>query len=71
MFKPVALTAAYNPSNDSVTLSIQGKPTFTNGGQIKVNYSPPSGVSSAGGVPLAAGDSEFTILRNATRITLG
>ena len=71
VFKPVALTAAYNPSNNSVTLSIQGKPTFAKGGQIKVIYSPPSGVSSEAGIPLDASDTEFTILPKATRVTPG
>jgi secreted PhoX family phosphatase len=71
VFTPVAVTAVYNPSNDSVTLSIKGKPTFANGGQIKVIYSPTNGVCSASGVPLDASDSEFTILPKATRITPG
>ncbi len=68
VFQPVASGAAYNASNESVTLFIQGEPKFAKGGQIKVIYSPPSGVSSEGGVPLDASDSEFTILRNATGI---
>ena len=58
----VTVNAAYIPSNDSVTLSIKGKPTFANGGQIKVIYSPTNGVCSASGVPLDASDSEFTIV---------
>jgi hypothetical protein len=71
VFTPVAVTAVYNPSNDSVTLSIKGKPTFANGGQIKVIYSPPNGVCSASGVPFDASDNEFTILAKATGITPG
>jgi streptogramin lyase len=70
-FKQVALNAAYDPSHNSATLYIQGKHTFAQGGRIKVIYSPPSGVSSEGGVPLDASDTEFTILLNGTRIMPG
>ncbi len=46
---PVTLTAAvYNLSTNSVTLNIQGIPKFAKGGEITVNYSPSSGVSSEG-----------------------
>ena len=72
VFKPVALTAKLdNPSTNSVPLTIKGKPTFAKGGQIKVIYSPPSGVSSEAGIPLDASDTEFTILPKATRVTPG
>ena len=69
---PVILTSAvYNPSTNSVTLNIQGNPKFATGGEITVNGSPPSGVSSEGGVHLDASDIEFTILAKATGIQLG
>jgi hypothetical protein len=71
VFKPVGISAVYNPSTHSVTLSIQGKPTFAKGGQLKVIYSPPSGVSSEGEVPLDPSDTEFTILPKATNIAPG
>ena len=47
VLKPVGFKPAYNPSNNSVTLTLQGKQTFATGGQIAVINSPPAGVSSA------------------------
>ena len=49
MLKPVNFTAAYNPSTNSVMLTVKGKPKFAKGGEIKVIASPPSGVRSDGG----------------------
>ncbi len=68
--RSVAFNAAYNPSNNSVTLTIKGKQTFAKGGQITVINSPPTGVSSADGV-LLAGSTEFTISPTARRIMPG
>jgi hypothetical protein len=68
---PVALTAAYDPTTNSVHLTIQGKPKFANGGQITIINAPPSGVSSATGDFLAAIDTVFTILPNARGIRPG
>jgi hypothetical protein len=70
-YRPVAVTAAYSPLQNSVTLFVQGRPNFAKGGRIEVVYEPPTGVSSAAGVPLAADDTEFTILPKATGITPG
>ncbi len=69
--QPVAAHAAYDASNDWVTLFIQGKPKFARGGLIKINDSPAGGVSSEGGILLAPRDAEFTILPKATSIKLG
>jgi hypothetical protein len=69
--RPVAVTAAYSPLHNSVTLFVEGKPNFTQGGQIEVVYLPPTGVSSVAGVPLDADDTEFTILPKARGITPG
>jgi hypothetical protein len=68
---PVALTAAYDPTTNSVRLTIQGKPKFASGGQITVINAPPNGVSSAAGALLDASDTEFTISPKATSITPG
>jgi len=67
----VKCTAVYNHSTNSVTLTVEGKPTFANGGQITVIASPPNGVSSTAGVLLESGDTVFTILANAKGITPG
>jgi hypothetical protein len=69
VFQPVNVTAAYNPSTEAVTLTIQGKPKFTKGGQIKVVAASPTGVSSAAGVLLDSNDTVFTILPKAMGIT--
>jgi hypothetical protein len=68
---PVAVTAAYNAANNSVTLTIQGKQTFADGGDLTVIYAPPGGVSSAAGVPLSASDGAFSISLKGTAISLG
>ena len=49
MLQPVNVTVAYNPLAEAVTLTMQGKPKFTSGGQIKVIAASPTGVSSASG----------------------
>ncbi|MFI5456107.1 MAG: Calx-beta domain-containing protein [Isosphaerales bacterium] len=71
VLQPVKFTAAYNPSTNSVNLTIIGKQKFAKGGQIRVNASPSSGVSSAGSVLLDANDTSFTTLANAKGITPG
>ena len=68
---PVGLSAAYDASSNTVTLTLLGKQTFAKGGQLKVIYSPPTGVSSASEVPLASGDATFTIRPKGTAITPG
>ncbi len=68
---PVAFTAAYNTATNSVTLTLTGKEAFATGGQIKVNYSAPGGVSSATGVDLNANDATFTIQPKGTAIAPG
>jgi hypothetical protein len=68
---PVGLSAAYDASTNTVTLTLQGNQKFAKGGQLKVIYAPPSGVSSASEVPLASGDDTFTIQPKGTAITPG
>ena len=70
-FQPVNFTAAYTPSDDSVTLTIEGKQTFAKAGRIMVTASAPNGVSSAAGVLLDPTDTVFTILAKAAGITPG
>jgi len=71
MYQPINFTAAYTSSNDSVTLTTEGKQTFANGGKLTVIASAPGGVSSAAGVLLDATDTVFTILAKATGIAPG
>ncbi len=70
-FKPVAIRASYNAANHSVTLTLLGKQTFADGGEITVIYAPPDGVSSADNVPLSSADASFNIARKAAGITPG
>ncbi len=69
MLQPVSFTATYTSSDDSVTLTIEGRQKFAKGGQITVTASPPDGVSSATGILLDATDTVFAILAKATGIT--
>jgi hypothetical protein len=71
VLKPVAFTSAYNSSTNIVTLTIEGKQKFAQGGQISVIASPPNGVASEAGVHLNGSDTIFTILPKAKRITPG
>ncbi len=71
VLQPVNFIAAYSPSTDSVTLTVEGKPTFATGGQIKVIASPPNGVSSEAGVLLDTSDTVFAILAKARGIAPG
>jgi hypothetical protein len=68
---PVPLTVAYDASSNTVTLMIQGKAKFTDGGTLTVIYSPPGGVSSAENVALPAADADFTIAPKGTGIAPG
>ena len=69
--KPVNFTVAYNPSNDSVNLTIEGKPNFAKGGRIQINVATTNGVASDAGVLLDAIDADLTILAKARGITPG
>jgi hypothetical protein len=66
---PVRFTATYDPSTNSVRLTIQGNPKFAQGGQITVNNAP-GGVTSAVDA-LLGGDNVFTILPKGAGITTG
>jgi hypothetical protein len=50
--KPVAVSAAYNPSTQSINMNVRGKVPFTKGGQLIVNASPSSGIIGTSGVAL-------------------
>ena len=68
--KPVSFMVQYEPSNDTVTLTIKkGTNPFANGGQITILTSP-GGVSSAAGVLLNPSYATFTISPKAKVITL-
>jgi hypothetical protein len=67
--KAVGFSATYNPSNNSVTLKVNGKNLFAKGGQLTILSSPPNGVSSAAGVYLSSSSLSFTISPNAKSIT--
>ncbi len=66
--EPVDFRPTYSASSNSVTLTIVGKQKFAMGGQITVNATPPSGVSSATGDFLAANDTVFVILPKASGV---
>ena len=66
----VTLTAAYDATTNTVTLTLVGKQEFAKGGELTVIYVPPTGVSSASEVPLASSDARLTIQRKGTGITL-
>jgi hypothetical protein len=63
---PVAITSSYDPVKHSVTLTLAGKQTFAQGGQIQVSY---GAVTSDQGVTLDPSDAKFTILPKATGVT--
>ena len=69
VLQPVNVTVAYNPSAEAVTLTMQGKPKFTDGGQLKVIAASPNGGSSAAGVLLDANDTVLSIQPKARGIT--
>jgi hypothetical protein len=68
VLKPVSFVSVYNSSTDTVTLTVKGKPTFAEGGQISVTATAPGGVASAVGELLFASDTEFTVLPKVTII---
>jgi hypothetical protein len=72
---PVQLSASfnatYNPSNNSVKLTITGKQNFVMGGQITVKALPPTGVKSVAGAFLDPNSTHFTILPNHQRVRPG
>ena len=47
--QPVPIKVIYNTSADNVTLTLAGKVTFANGGQIVVNAQTPSGINDTVG----------------------
>jgi hypothetical protein len=70
----VKITAKYNPSNETVTLTVSGSknPFSRGGGQITIQaLSPTTGVSSQQGVLLDPNFTRFSIKANASGITLG
>jgi hypothetical protein len=66
---PVKFKASYEPSIDTVTLTIIGKNPFASGGQITILASPPTGVRSQAGVYLSS-NVVLRIANNAKKITL-
>jgi hypothetical protein len=67
--KPVRLSAMYDASTNSVTLTIKGKNPFAKGGQLTIVTSPPNGVSSQAGVFPTSSSFSFKISANAKTIT--
>ncbi len=65
--QPVAFATAYDSATFTVTLTIQGKQKFANGGQVSIT----GGVTSTSDVPVVASDTEFTILPKAKGIAPG
>jgi hypothetical protein len=63
VYKPVAFRAAYHQTTDvnSVILTIKKAAPFAKGGRITIINTPPNGVSSAGGAPLATVDTDLNI----------
>jgi hypothetical protein len=72
VYKPVAFTATYHQTNDvsSVFLAIKNAAPFAKGGRITIINTPPNGVSSAGGAPLATADTVLNISPKAKVIKL-
>ena len=68
ILKPVAFSASYNAATNMVTLTLVGKQTFAQGGEITVVYAP-GGVDSEQGVALSPDDAEFTIQPKATGVS--
>jgi hypothetical protein len=74
--QPVGVQAVYNPSSDTVSLNLLGRPQFAQGGQIIVIATPPFGLTDILGNPiegnedgLPGGHAVFTILPKARGIT--
>jgi hypothetical protein len=68
---PVKFIAKYDPTSESVTLTVTGKNPFAKGGQITILTAPPTGVSSELGVPLNSSYAFFNISANAKQIKQG
>jgi hypothetical protein len=66
---PVKFTESYNPSNNTVTLTVSGKNPFVKGGRITILSSGLMGVRSQAGVLLDPRYTHFSILPNAKGIT--
>ncbi len=66
----VSFNAVYNPSNNTLTLSIIGNQPFKSGGQITINAGAPNGVTSADSI-LLSGNTVFHILPGAKNIVPG
>ena len=62
--KPVSFTVSYSPSDDTVSLTLAGKPTFTSGGELILTG---SGITDPSGGTLI-GNTVFTILPKAKGI---
>jgi sugar lactone lactonase YvrE len=67
---PVRFKANYDPSSDSVTLTIIGKNPFALGGQISIVGSPPNGVRSQAGAFLSSSEVVLLIGKNAQTLSL-
>ena len=63
--KPVSFSVSYSDGDDSVSLTLAGKPTFTSGGQLILTA---SGITDPSGDTLA-GNTVFTILPKAKGIS--
>ena len=63
--KPVSFTVSYGAFNDTVSLTLAGKPTFTSGGQLILTA---AGISDPSGATLV-GNTVFTILPKAKGIS--
>lgn len=66
----VSFNVVYNPSNDTLTLSIIGNQPFKLGGQITINAGAPNGVTSSDSI-LLSGNTVFHILPGAKNIVPG
>ncbi len=67
---PVSYTTIDNRSNNTVALTVSGKNSFANGGQINILASSKSGVSSEADILLSSMYTTFTIIPGANGVTL-
>jgi fibronectin-binding autotransporter adhesin len=65
VYKPVGLSLLYSPSDDTVSLTLAGTPTFTSGGKLVLTA---SGIADPAGDTLA-GNTVFTIRAKAKGIS--
>jgi hypothetical protein len=68
VYKAIGISASYNPSSDTVLLTLSGNQAFAKGGQITIVAAPPSGLESAAGVFLV-GVTQFTVSPGARSVT--